>query len=117
MSNIYTHGWKVLICLIIAFIQTNTEAYASHAQGGDLTYECLGGNQYRLRLSFYRDCIGNDAPFNVDINIQSQTCGFDFFETALPIAGTGQEITPICPSDSSTCKGGIYTGIQEWIYE
>jgi len=51
MNNIYTHGWKILICLIM-HSSNETEAYASHAQGGDLTYTCLGGNQYRLRLAF-----------------------------------------------------------------
>ena len=74
MKNAYTRGWKLITCLIIAFIQTNTEAYASHAQGGDLTYTCLGGNQYRLRLAFYRDCSGTTAPGSVSIDVSSATC-------------------------------------------
>jgi gliding motility-associated-like protein len=117
MSNIYTHGWKVLICLIIAFIQSNTEAYASHAQGGDLTYTCLGGNQYRLRLAFYRDCSGTNAPGSVNIDINSATCNQNLSVTLLPIAGTGQDVTPICPSMTTVCNGGPNPGVQEWIYE
>lgn len=117
MSNIYTHGWKVLICLIIAFIQTNTEAYASHAQGGDLTYTCLGGNQYRLRLAFYRDCSGTNAPASVNIDISSATCNQNLSVTLLPINGTGQDVTPICPSMTTVCNGGNNPGVQEWIYE
>lgn len=117
MRNIYTHGWKLLVCLIIAFIQTNTEAYASHAQGGDLTYTCLGGNQYRLRLAFYRDCSGVNAPSSVSIDIASASCAQNLQVTLNPIAGTGQDVTPICPNLTTVCNGGNNPGVQEWIYE
>ncbi len=117
MRNIYTHGWKILVVLIIAFIQTNTEAYASHAQGGDLTYTCLGGNQYRLRLAFYRDCSGVNAPSNVTIDISSASCSQSLQVTLNPIAGTGQDVTPICPNMLTVCNGGNNPGVQEWIYE
>lgn len=30
--------------------------YASHIVGGELYYDCLGGNQYRITLKLYRDC-------------------------------------------------------------
>lgn len=117
MKNAYTRGWKLLACLIIAFIQTNTEAYASHAQGGDLTYTCLGGNQYRLRLAFYRDCSGTTAPGSVSIDISSATCNQSFSVTLNPIAGTGNDVTPICPQMTTVCNGGSNPGVQEWIYE
>ncbi len=117
MSNLYAHGWKILICLIITFIQTNTEAYASHAQGGDLTYTCLGGNQYRLRLAFYRDCSGTNAPGSVNIDITSASCNQTLTATLTPIPGTGQDVTPICPSLLTVCNGGNNPGVQEWIYE
>ncbi|MBK7968083.1 MAG: PKD domain-containing protein [Bacteroidetes bacterium] len=93
------------------------EARASHAMGADLTYECLGGNTYRIRVSFYRDCIGIPAPNNVFVNIRSVTCGQNLGITCDPIPGTGQEVTPLCPSAISSCNGGIFTGIQEWVYE
>ncbi|HEU4716897.1 MAG TPA: hypothetical protein VFU15_03655, partial [Bacteroidia bacterium] len=117
MNANYTRGWKILICLIIAFIQVNTEAYASHAQGGDLTYTCLGGNQYRLRLAFYRDCSGTSAPGSATIDISSATCGQSLSVTLYPIAGTGQDVTPICPSMTTVCNGGSNPGVQEYIYE
>lgn len=117
MKNDYTHGWKLLIFLILAFIQISTEAYASHAQGGDLTYTCLGGNQYRLRLAFYRDCSGSAAPGNVSIDISSATCNQTMAVTLYPIPGTGQDVTPICPQLTTVCNGGSNPGVQEWIYE
>ncbi|MBI3511105.1 MAG: gliding motility-associated C-terminal domain-containing protein [Bacteroidetes bacterium] len=117
MKTIYAKGWKLLACLIIAFIQMSTEAYASHAQGGELTYTCLGGNQYRLRLAFYRDCSGVSAPGTVSIDINSATCNQSFTTVLTPIAGTGQDVTPICPSQTTVCSGGPNPGVQQWIYE
>ena len=32
----------------------------------------IGGNQYRLRLAFYRDCDGIPAPSQVTISITSK---------------------------------------------
>lgn len=93
------------------------EASASHAMGADLTYECMGGNTYKIRVSFYRDCIGIAAPTNVFVNIRSISCGQNLGITCNPIPGTGQEVTPLCPSAVSSCNGGIFTGIQEWVYE
>ena len=37
-------------------------ALASHAQAGELTYYSLGNNQYRVRVTFFRDCGGIGAP-------------------------------------------------------
>jgi len=117
MENAYTIVWKFRMLMILFFIQLSGEAYASHAQGGDLTYTCLGGNQYQLRLAFYRDCAGTNAPGSVSIDLSSATCNENFTATLYPIAGTGIDVTPICPQLTTECAGGIYPGVQEWIYE
>ncbi|GAB4130714.1 MAG: hypothetical protein Fur0041_00150 [Bacteroidia bacterium] len=117
MKQHHTLVWKIWAILILTFIQANNEAYASHAQGADLTYTCLGGNQYRLRLSFYRDCSGSQAPGSVNIDISSVSCNQNFSTTLYPITNTGQDVTPICPSLTTVCNGGNYPGVQEWIYE
>ncbi|HLP19798.1 MAG TPA: PKD domain-containing protein [Chitinophagales bacterium] len=38
--------------LLVSFYSTR----ASHIVGGELYYDCLGGDQYRLTLKLYRDC-------------------------------------------------------------
>ena len=39
-------------------------SHASHIVGGELYYDCLGNNQYRVTLKLYRDCYcTNCAPF------------------------------------------------------
>ncbi len=117
MKNAYTIIWKLRLLMILFFIQLSGEAFASHAQGGDLTYTCLGGNQYQLRLAFYRDCAGVNAPANVNINLSSASCNQNFNTTLYPIPGTGIDVTPICPQLTTECSGGTYPGVQEWIYE
>ena len=98
-------------------LMTSQQLKASHAMGADLTYQCMGGNTYKLRVSFYRDCIGINAPTNVYVNVRSTSCGQNLGVTCYPIAGTGQQVTYLCPTAQSTCNGGSFTGIQEWVYE
>ncbi|MCX6291862.1 MAG: PKD domain-containing protein [Bacteroidetes bacterium] len=98
----------------VIFVQ---ETKASHSMGADLTYQSLGGNTYKITLSFYRDCIGIPAPTNPFVNINSASCGQSLGVTCYPRPGTGQEITPACSSSVTTCNGGSFTGIQEWVYD
>lgn len=46
---------RKLLVFIILF-GFSSPSFASHIVGGDLTYICLPGNQYRFTLSIYRDC-------------------------------------------------------------
>lgn len=112
------YNQKLLLWLsfIIAFIFTTNEGYASHAQGADLTFQCMGGNQYQFTLSFYRDCGGVNAPNNVTINCSSVTCNQNFNATLNPIPNTGQDVTPVCPNIITQCNNGNYPGVQEYIY-
>ena len=72
-----------LACAIV-FV-TTSDIQATHIVGGDLTYQCLGGNMYRIRLTVRRDCFlgAEDAPFDNPASIGL----FD------PV--TGQRITPV----------------------
>lgn len=49
-----------LIFLLALF----SECFATHIVGGEIFYECLGGNTYRITLKIYRDCINGEAPFD-----------------------------------------------------
>ncbi len=37
---------------------------ALHIVGGEVTYECLGNNQYQIQVDVYRDCAGTGAAFD-----------------------------------------------------
>lgn len=83
--------------------------------GSDLTYRCLGGNTYEITLSFYRDCAGIEADTQAFIVFQSSCFPADSI-LIYQVPGTGQEISPVCPSEITTCNDGTFTGIQEYIY-
>ncbi|MCX6295115.1 MAG: PKD domain-containing protein [Bacteroidetes bacterium] len=104
------------LSFILMFIQTSNEAFASHAQSADITYRCLGGNQYEISLSFYRDCAGVAAPTTASINIASASCSQNYDITLNKIPGTGIEVSPICALLTTECAGGAYPGVQEYIY-
>ena len=53
-------------------------SYSRHILGGNITYDCLGNNQYRFTMKVYKDCIDPNSPdfdrpayfqiFNLDNN-------------------------------------------------
>jgi gliding motility-associated-like protein len=116
MSTQLKHRVFFWISFIVMFIQSQNEAFASHAQSADITYQCLGGNQYKISLSFYRDCAGVTAPTTATINISSASSGQNLTLTLNQITGTGIEVSPICTSMSTQCSGGAYPGVEEYKY-
>ncbi|MFN8181302.1 MAG: PKD domain-containing protein [Bacteroidia bacterium] len=106
-----------LTAFSFGFLGLRQDVRASHAMGADLTYECLGGNQYRLRFSFYRDCAGIPAPASILTEYYSTCFPGPFNVTLNPVSPIPNQISPVCPTATSTCNGGTFTGIEEWIYE
>jgi len=111
---------KKLLTIIISvlFLLSPNISKASHFVGADLTYTCLGGSNYLVTYTFYRDCSGVVAPGSVTIFFY---CGSNsannFSMTLIKIPGTGQEITNSCSSISTKCSNGNAYGIQEYIYQ
>lgn len=107
---------KTLI-LLLFLIVLSCEVKANHSVAANITYTHIAGNTYQLTLSFYRDCTGQLAPFNVSIMAYSVSCGDTLNVILNQISGTGQEIPPDCVTQPTTCNGGILPGIQEWVYQ
>ena len=101
---------SVLLCLLIA-----TTARATHISGGEIYYDCLGGNQYRITLVVYRDCAGIQLDNSYPLDIQSP-CGPPTTMTVTTPGGV--EISQLCDLElpNSTCNGGSLPGIQQFIY-
>lgn len=116
MKTTSTRTYLYLLFTSIAILVANNKSHATHAQSADLTYQCLGGNQYQINLSFYRDCAGVNAPTSVNITISSVACGQNFTTTLNQIPNTGIEVTPICANMTTVCTGGNNPGVQEWKY-
>ena len=107
------------LCLFVSIFINLNPAHASHAVGADLTYICVDpvARIYEVTLTFYRDCSGISAPYSVDIKYESPSKGFlGNFKTIYQNSGTGNEVSPVCASASTTCSGGSNPGIQEYVY-
>jgi gliding motility-associated-like protein len=94
------------------------KALATHFAGSDLTYTCISGNQYRIDLTFYRDCAGVPAPAAVTLKFSSVSCGISFTRDLDTIANTGSEITYPCPTVITKCDdpSSSIPGIQKYVY-
>jgi gliding motility-associated-like protein len=112
---------KLMAILTIAFLTifTTPQANASHVAGMDLTLTCLGGNDYIIRFAFYRDCGGISAPSTAAFVVQcTSNPVYNFNITGVPLkAGSGIEVTPICPTWITKCSGGSLYGLQEYVFE
>jgi gliding motility-associated-like protein len=57
---------STIALLLLIFIFQAPELNATHIVGGDMTYRCLGNDQYEITLTVRRDCDNGaeDAPFD-----------------------------------------------------
>ena len=71
-------GYLRLLFLSLAFFTFGAQdAQASHFAGADITYTCVGPNQYLVTLTLYRDCVGVGMPTSVPIGLNSASCGLN----------------------------------------
>jgi len=116
----------LLTFLVFLAIFTPKSSNASHALGAELTYECIGNNEYRVRLTFYRDCAGTvsigSISKSVDINSSclSTTLNLslqDPVEYGPPFDQYLQEYEIPIYCQESNCGNGSLPGIQEIVFE
>jgi gliding motility-associated-like protein len=50
--------WLILLCLI------GIRSYGTHIIGGEIIYDKLSGDDYRITLKVYRDCLNGQAAFD-----------------------------------------------------
>ena len=89
--------------------------FANRTLGGELTYTCLGVNQYQFTYKFYRNCSDVAAP--TDITIDASSACFPSSSYILnPTVWSPLPYTTTCPSAITTCNGGVNEGIELWVY-
>ena len=57
------------LLIFISFFIYGLSANASHIVGGEMFYDCLGGNQYRVTVKLYRDCNSTGAQFDSNLPV------------------------------------------------
>lgn len=97
--------------LLILFLQVNVSR-ASHVPGGNLTYSCVGNNQYFVKLTLFEDCstgfgLGNSVTITARCNGTNLTF-------TLPRTSGPTEVSQLCTSQmsSSSCNGGSLPGVE-----
>lgn len=106
------------VILVVSAIWIAPNAmFASHISGGDISYECLGNNQYKITLNLFRDCSGITMSNSESISLQS-SCGTQNLTASLVNPG-GTEISQLCAEQTpnSTCSGGNLPGMERYTYE
>lgn len=103
---------RKLLLLVLVFL--GLAARATHMSGGEIYWECIGPNQFRITMVVYRDCAGIDVDPSYTLQVQSP-CGNTTMVVSTP---GGQEISQLCDIElpNSTCNGGTLPGIQQYIY-
>ena len=118
-SNALISTLRTILPVLAALLLWQGEARATHAMGGELTYECIGNGIYRVRLNFYRDCNGVEAPTNCSngrqFRLRSTLCN----ATLNPCFGLDgvDLVTPLCFGAADRCtNSSAQYGIQRYRY-
>jgi large repetitive protein len=104
-----------IITLFSALLLTGSLC-AEHLPGGNITYECISGNQYRITLHLWRECSG--SPIIPQDLAFANDCGVSFELTDLDPVSV-EDASPVCADEvgQTTCNGGTLIGIELYTYE
>ncbi len=113
--------------LFLCVLLFSKSAEASHLYGADLFYTHVSGNSYTITMVIYGDCNINTGAVFLTLSSSSPVIeiynGFSFSQSVslvLQSPTTGQEVTPVCPSQLSntTCvsTSGTVPGVKKFTY-
>ncbi len=94
---------KEKFILFCSLLLLSNVASSLHIIGGEITYECLGNNQYLFNMTVYRDCSGNGAQLDNPASITT----FQFNGGSPSVIATDQivldSVVSIPPIVSNPC--------------
>lgn len=76
------YNMKKFFCLAL-FIFIAGYASASHIVGGEMYYEFLGNDQYKITLVVYRDCFNGQAPYDAEASLGIFNSNGDLIQNVL----------------------------------
>lgn len=105
---------KIILLLLVCGLMS-LKMKASHIAGAEITYSCIGNNQYQVNLNLFIDCSGF-APDSLQTIYLNSTCGSQTSLSVSIVNPGGTEVSQICSSqmNNSACNGGNLSGM--WVY-
>lgn len=101
------------ICFCLGIFWLVPEVQATHINGGDIEWEYLGNDSFKITVNVFRNCNGTILA-SQPLTITSSTCRRKNYKTSIIALG---DITPVCDEQCTRCdsKGCTFKyGIQQW---
>lgn len=103
------------LLILLAIVTSGLTAAANHVLGGNITWECLGGDQYEITFTMYKDCYGTPGdPATEILYFFPSGCGAVPFSVDLDFV-SAVEISDLCVTEfvNSSCSGGLAPGTMQ----
>lgn len=114
MKNVYL---IFLLTFILPF--TTNRALASHAAGGEITYQWISDSTYRFYFNLYRDCSGVSEADTVRLCFKNPcNSATDFSILLNKASGVNGTTMQGCAQYKNNCDSpsSIVKGFRQWIY-
>jgi hypothetical protein len=115
--TIYHRMLKPLLRFVAAALvfASVTETRASHYLGGNITWECQGGNDYLVTMDLFFDCTSGAVAFPQTLHISSACASFDTIIQPPPLI----EVSQVCAAQmaNTVCNGGSIMGVWQGSYQ
>ncbi len=119
-----TKLFRVVVSFVLILI--TIPSIGSQILGGHITWNCLGGNQYEITYTQYKDCFGSTSALQTEnIFFFPTGCTASAFSADLPFVSE-TEISELCATElqNSTCVwyfdnsqlGGLVPGVVRIVY-
>ncbi|MFZ1686432.1 MAG: gliding motility-associated C-terminal domain-containing protein [Flavobacteriales bacterium] len=106
---------RILPALSLLALAAPQDVSATHVAAAEITYQCVGNDQFLVTLTLHRDCFGSELLASQTVSINNP-CGTSF-DITVNLTSV-QEVSQLCPTDlaNSTCNGGSLPGIERHIF-
>ena len=79
------------LVLIAGLLGLTSNVMASHIVGGEMFYDALGGNNYKITVKLYRDCFSTGAAYDANLPITVfNASGTQLSNFTIPFPGSAQ---------------------------
>lgn len=102
------------LLIFLWVIGSFSAAKATHLLGGDISWDCLGNDSFKITFTAYRDC--NELSFSSVNTKISSSCNDIVLTNTM---SGGRDVTPVCGNSVSRCKDTASTfpyGLEEYTY-